>query len=111
MSVDSEARVAMDGVGQVAANAWTLAGVRRLRSRLRDVTIILYATILILFFINPRAVSERLSDFPQSPATQTASFVADIVESLSSLVGVQEAYDNARAAFLRNAAQKRDGQR
>jgi hypothetical protein len=108
MTVRTEARIAKD---DSRAQAWPLAGPRRKRTRLRELSIILYATILILFLANPHAVSERLTDLPQGAATGAASFVADMAEGLSKSLGMQESYDAARSAFLENVMPKREGQR
>lgn len=108
MSVRTEARIAND---DSRAQAWPLVRPRRKRSRLRELSVIVYATILLLFLANPHAVSERLTDLPQGRATEAAGLVAEAVEGVSKFLGMQEAYDAARAAFLEEVMPKRDGRR
>jgi hypothetical protein len=82
--------------------------VRAKLSRPAGVLIIVYATMIVLLFANPKALVNWLSDLPQNAVTEAARSVAEEVAEVSSRLGLSAPYEAAREAFLKSGWIKRD---
>jgi hypothetical protein len=106
MAYESDASVGM-GVARVERRAAAQPRRRRL-SRLMEMTLILYLTIAILLFLNPRPVSDWLADLPQNAVTVSTRKATDAIADLSERWGLLAPHDAARAAFLKSIARNRE---
>jgi hypothetical protein len=86
--------------GSARSEAGTAAG-RRARSPLFVVSVLLYATTLLLLLAFPRSVSAWLDDLTPNPVIKALRVGTGALERAADKIGVSSASDAVRQTFLK----------